>query len=207
MNQTNTTNPVKQDAPMLTPEHVAAQVVSVAYHRFSGTTVTVCCVTLRNGFNTIGHSACVSPENFDPVVGEQIAYKNALNEIWPLEGYLLSEFMYMNREVRGQANAVKTKAHEDAYEVTGMPPPPEKSPAADFYDEQLKRPPESAWPSPPQPNSDSKEPAPTSQSGQGGDYAGAGATGSWDAPGTPSTDSGGSCSSDSGSSGSSGSGD
>jgi hypothetical protein len=84
-------------APKLTPEHVAAQVVSVQYLRFPGTTVTVCCVTLRNGYNTIGHSACVSPENFDAAIGEQIAYKNALNEIWQLEGYLLAEWLCVQR--------------------------------------------------------------------------------------------------------------
>lgn len=83
------------NAPKLTPEHVAAQVASVQYHVFPGTTVTVCCITLRNGYNTIGHSACVSPENFDAAIGEQIAYKNALNEIWQLEGYLLREFIHL----------------------------------------------------------------------------------------------------------------
>jgi hypothetical protein len=92
-----TTNEQPGTAPKLTPEHVAAQVASVAYHRFEGTTVTVCCITLRNGYNTIGHSACVSPENFDATVGEQIAYKNALNEIWQLEGYLLAEVLHMQR--------------------------------------------------------------------------------------------------------------
>jgi hypothetical protein len=84
-------------APKITPEHIASQVVGVAYHRFPGTTVTVCCITLRNGYNTIGHSACVSPENFDAAIGEQIAYKNALNEIWQLEGYLLAEWLWLAR--------------------------------------------------------------------------------------------------------------
>jgi hypothetical protein len=84
-------------APKLTPEHIAEQVVAVQYQRFPGTTVTVCCITLRNGYNTIGHSACVSPENFDAAIGEQIAYKNALNEIWQLEGYLLAEWLHMER--------------------------------------------------------------------------------------------------------------
>jgi hypothetical protein len=76
-------------APRLTPDLIDAQIVSEAYHVFPGTTMTVCALTLRNGFVTIGESAAASPENFDEAIGKRIARDNARNKIWALEGYLL----------------------------------------------------------------------------------------------------------------------
>ncbi len=78
-------------APRLTPEHIDAQIVGEDYHLFPGTVTTVCCLKLRNGFTTIGKSAPVSAENFDEELGRKIARKDAREQIWPLEGYLLRE--------------------------------------------------------------------------------------------------------------------
>lgn len=76
-------------APRVTPAHVEDCVASAAYYVFPGTTLTVCCLTLRNGFTVIGESACASPENFDPEIGQRIARENAKQRIWALEGYRL----------------------------------------------------------------------------------------------------------------------
>lgn len=54
-------------------------------------TMTFCILILRNGFTVTGESACASPENFDPEIGQKIAYENARNKIWMLEGYLLKQ--------------------------------------------------------------------------------------------------------------------
>lgn len=81
-------------APRLTPEHIDGMIVSEAYHVFPDSCLTVCCLTLKNGFNTVGHSACASPENFNKELGEKIARRNAREEIWALEGYLLRETLY-----------------------------------------------------------------------------------------------------------------
>lgn len=78
-------------APRLTPEAIDDTICTVAYYVFPGTTLTVCCLTLRNGFNAIGKSAAASPENFDEEIGRQVAYNDARNKIWELEGYLLRE--------------------------------------------------------------------------------------------------------------------
>lgn len=77
------------NAPRLTPAHIDAQIVSEAYHMFPGTTLTICALTLRNGFQVVGESAAASPENFDQDIGRKIARDNARNKIWALEGYLL----------------------------------------------------------------------------------------------------------------------
>ena len=56
--------------------------------------LTFCILVLENGFMVTGESACASPENFDPEIGKKIAYQNAREKIWLLEGYLLKEKLY-----------------------------------------------------------------------------------------------------------------
>lgn len=76
-------------APRLTPDHIDGCIVGESYYVFPGTTLTVCALTLRNGFHVTGESAAASPANFDEVIGRRIARDNARNKIWALEGYLL----------------------------------------------------------------------------------------------------------------------
>lgn len=56
--------------------------------------LTLCVLVLRNGFTVTGESACASPENYDAETGRKIARKNAIDKVWPLEGYLLKERLY-----------------------------------------------------------------------------------------------------------------
>lgn len=79
------------NAPRITPASIDATIVAEQFHVFPGTFLTVCCLTLRNGFTVVGESACASPENFNKELGERIARQNAREKIWPLEGYLLRE--------------------------------------------------------------------------------------------------------------------
>jgi len=58
------------------------------------TTLTVCCLKLKNGFTVTGESAAASPENFDVEIGKKIARTNAREKIWALEGYLLKQRLY-----------------------------------------------------------------------------------------------------------------
>lgn len=76
-------------APRLTPAHIDDQIVVEAYHVFPGSTLTVCALTLRNGFQVVGESASASPENFNEELGRKIARDRARDKIWQLEGYLL----------------------------------------------------------------------------------------------------------------------
>lgn len=78
-------------APRVTPEHIESVIVSEQYHAFEGSTFTSCLLTLKNGFTVHGESACASPENFDLELGKKIAFDNAKNKIWMLEGYALRE--------------------------------------------------------------------------------------------------------------------
>lgn len=77
------------NAPRLTPALIDSQIVSEAFHVFPGTTLTICALTLKNGFHVVGESAAASPENFDQEIGRRISRDNARNKIWALEGYRL----------------------------------------------------------------------------------------------------------------------
>lgn len=77
------------NAPRLNPQMIDETIVGEAYYVFPGTTLTVCALTLRNGFQVTGESAAASPENFNAEIGRKIARDNARNKIWALEGYAL----------------------------------------------------------------------------------------------------------------------
>ncbi len=88
----------------VTLDSIKAKVKGVTYLVVPDTTTTICTIFLENGFTVNGESACVSPLNFNKAVGEEIAYEKALNEIWPLEGYLLKEKLYQE-SLTGENNA------------------------------------------------------------------------------------------------------
>jgi len=78
-------------SPRITHDMIDEVIESERYHVFHGTTFTTCLLTLKNGYNVLGESACVSPDNFDAAFGRKIARGNALNKIWQIEGYLLRQ--------------------------------------------------------------------------------------------------------------------
>ncbi len=78
-------------APRVTPEHIDSLITGAQYYVFPGTTVTVCCLKLANGYSVVGYSAAASPENFSEQIGRDIARTEARDKIWALEGYLLRQ--------------------------------------------------------------------------------------------------------------------
>lgn len=85
------------NAPRLTPELIDAAIVEEQYYVFPGTTTTICRLELENGFSVIGESAAVSLENFDEEIGIKVARENAREKIWTLEGYLLKDKLYRQK--------------------------------------------------------------------------------------------------------------
>lgn len=81
-------------AARLTPALIDAAIVDEDYHVFPKTCLTVCCLTLRNGYTVVGESACASPANFNAELGRKIARDKARDKIWALEGYLLRERLH-----------------------------------------------------------------------------------------------------------------
>lgn len=56
--------------------------------------LTVCIVVMQNGFIVIGKAVPASPENFNVDLGRNLAYEDAVRQLWPLEGYLLRETLH-----------------------------------------------------------------------------------------------------------------
>lgn len=79
------------NAARVTPARIREVIVAAEYIRplRRGSTLTICVLTLENGTEVTGESACASPENFNEELGQRIARENAERKIWALEGYLL----------------------------------------------------------------------------------------------------------------------
>jgi hypothetical protein len=82
------------NAPRLTPEHIDSCIKYVEYWVVPNTTSTVCAMVLQNNFVIIGKSAAASMANFDEEIGKKIAYSDAREQIWALEGYLLKDKLF-----------------------------------------------------------------------------------------------------------------
>ena len=68
-------------APRVTPDMLESAIKSEEYLYSSTGTLTICILTLVNGFTVTGESACVSPENYDKDIGNDIARANAVNKL------------------------------------------------------------------------------------------------------------------------------
>lgn len=55
------------------------------------TLLTICVIVLKNGFTIIGKSAPVSAANFDAELGRNLAYEDAVRQVWPLMGFALKD--------------------------------------------------------------------------------------------------------------------
>ncbi len=82
----------------VTKDLIDSKIKSVEYVKHitaSGKIFRWCIITLENGFSVSGKpSACVVIANDNQDIGEQIAYKNAYDNLWELEGYLSQEQLY-----------------------------------------------------------------------------------------------------------------
>lgn len=68
--------------------------------------LTLCVLVLDNGWVMTGKSAPASPENFDAEKGQTFSYEDAIRQLWPLEGYLLRERLWIGqRALAGDTEA------------------------------------------------------------------------------------------------------
>lgn len=86
-----------QIGPRITPDDIEQAINSaqgMQFHQFPKTTVTVCCLTLGNGFCVIGKSAAVSEENFNVDIGMEVALDDVRNKLWELLGFRLKQALF-----------------------------------------------------------------------------------------------------------------
>lgn len=53
--------------------------------------MTICFLTMKNGFVVLGKSAPASPENYDTGKGRTFAREDAIRQLWPLMGFSLRD--------------------------------------------------------------------------------------------------------------------
>ena len=87
----------KSPAPRITREYMEGRIAEKTFTRFSPT-VTICQLTLDNGYSIRGESACVNPENYNQEIGERISFDNAFAKLWPLFGFFLAESQHQLRK-------------------------------------------------------------------------------------------------------------
>ena len=105
-------------APRITPSHIEDCIASVHFFTAADgvaagmgdsdtisndslqalSLLTICVLVLKNGFTVVGKSACASPENFNADIGKDVAWRDAKEQIWPLEGYLLKQNLYEQKQ-------------------------------------------------------------------------------------------------------------
>ncbi|SFG65451.1 Gp49 family protein [Methylobacterium gossipiicola] len=91
----------RSTAPRVTADSITAKIAGSKFFRDG--VLTICIITMRNGFTHIGKSACASPENYDQAAGERYAYDDAFRQAWAFEAYLLRETLTASAaERRGQ---------------------------------------------------------------------------------------------------------
>lgn len=83
--------PLDEIPKRLTIDDLKAKIVSQEFVRVINSTTTLCVLTLANGFVLVGKSACVDKSTFNEEVGKEIAFDDALDQMWSLEGYLLAQ--------------------------------------------------------------------------------------------------------------------
>lgn len=111
----------------VTPQMIKDLIVGKDFHQFPGTQLIVCAITLKNGFQVTGESACAIPENFSSAIGQQLAYEKAFEKIWGLEGYLLKQKIYKQEDTFGRLPAEvlryldDKKVYESHKTVTAVP--------------------------------------------------------------------------------------
>lgn len=79
---------LKTDAPSISQQMVDDFIVSHETMTLGGK-CTVVRAILRNGFAIVESSECVSAENYDEKMGEEICMERVQNKVWMLLGFLL----------------------------------------------------------------------------------------------------------------------
>ena len=79
-------------APRVTEEAIRSKIAAVEY--LTHDTTTICFITMRNGWRSMGTSTPASAENYDAEIGRRYAYDQAFRPLWQLEGYLLRETLH-----------------------------------------------------------------------------------------------------------------
>ena len=98
----------------LTAKYITDQVLTCGFD-YDGTH-TACTITTKHGSKHVGTSACLDPKNYDREIGEQFAHKNAVDQLWALEGYFFHKLGLSMQDVN--LDEVDVRACHSQHAVT-----------------------------------------------------------------------------------------
>ncbi len=75
--------------PRVTDESIEARMAEVSFT--NNNQLTICVVTMQNGYMVVGKSAPASPENFNLELGQKFARDDCIRQLYALEGYMLCQ--------------------------------------------------------------------------------------------------------------------
>lgn len=91
-------------APRVTKDALLANIKKADFYVHHESCLTICILTLMNGFTVTGQSACADPANFKVDIGERLAREDAEKKIWAFMGYMLKEELY-RKDLTNHPNA------------------------------------------------------------------------------------------------------
>ena len=80
----------------VTEDLICSKIKNIDFTVMPSGKAVICEITLENGFTVRGESAVVDTANFILEIGQKIAFEQAVNKIWEIEGYLMQEKKYRN---------------------------------------------------------------------------------------------------------------
>lgn len=84
----------ERGAVFINESKLAASIAKVDFILHPGSQLTICVITMQNGYTVTGESACADPKMFDKEVGEKFAFAAAERKVWPLLGYALKDELH-----------------------------------------------------------------------------------------------------------------
>jgi len=80
--------------PRITPDLIDSMISEELYLQPNGTTMTLCLMTLTNGYIVTGESSALSSVNFSREMGQKIARDKARNKVGDYAAFLAKELQY-----------------------------------------------------------------------------------------------------------------
>lgn len=84
----------RSTAPRVTEAEVLGSIATKEFIKVNEGTLTICVLTLQNGWQVTGESACADLRNYKQDVGERISYDNAVKKIWAFLGFVLRDKLH-----------------------------------------------------------------------------------------------------------------
>lgn len=92
----------------VTREDVEHNIKSCCFAKL-GHKTTVCVIIMANGFEVVGSSACVDPEQYDQHTGQQYAYEDAFDKAWAFLAYGLQDARHEAAEAEAVRNGEESE--------------------------------------------------------------------------------------------------